>query len=206
MMVNDAGNLLLSHWKFNALNIRQSWNSDINGNQMKVNKISHETMRTHLKIRHRSKLIQSQVANMQIQSIIKYVENMVLMKLQGALSDDFWLINLYWWPRTSTGVSHSLQWPVIDINNNVEMMKPANSQRCNRNISWRGHQVSTVHIWKTVTFILGLKTKYACLLTPPYFVLLCERQISLKWQENEKKHKVLRIGWLVEVRIIFIVK
>lgn len=206
MMVNDAGNLLLSHWKFNALNIRQSWKSDINGNQMKVNKISHETMRTHLKMRHRSKLIQSRIANMQIQSIIKYVENMVLMKLQGALSDDFWLINLYWWPRTSTGVSHSLQWPVIDINNNVEMMKPANSQRCNRNISWRGHQVFYSTYLKNGDFYSGLENKIRLLADSTILCTSLRKANILEMTGKLKKHKVLRIGWLVEVRIIFIVK
>lgn len=40
---------------------------------MELNKISDETMETQLKLGHRSKLIQSQITNMQIESVINNI-------------------------------------------------------------------------------------------------------------------------------------
>lgn len=52
--------------------------SEHSDGQMELNKISHEIMETQLKLGHRSKLIQSQITNMQIKS--KSVINKICRK------------------------------------------------------------------------------------------------------------------------------
>ncbi len=70
MMVNDAGDLPLSLAVW-CSEYHMSWESEIDGYQNvqmdRWNSIKyHEMMETQLKLGHRSKLIQSQITNMQI--------------------------------------------------------------------------------------------------------------------------------------------
>lgn len=58
------GSLVL--WISYELGVWNRWVSERSDGQMELNKISHETMETQLKLGHRSTLIQSQITNMQI--------------------------------------------------------------------------------------------------------------------------------------------
>lgn len=144
---------------------------------------------------------------------------MVLMRVKGELSD-LWLLT-YQPLSVTKGIDRcrSLQWPVIDINNHVEMKKPAKSLRCNRNSWWRGHWVHTYSkkLEQVDCFGFVFKNKILLMLTPldcctveivcvnvcvclHAFVFLCEDQISSQSQEDGD----WLVGWGFELFLVLI--
>lgn len=113
-----------------------SWESEIDRCQMEVNKISHGGYGDWTQIRTQTQTHSITDRQHASKDSVAYIErNMVLMRVKGAFS------HLRLWVYQPLSLTkdidrcHSLQRPVIDTNNNVEMKKPTKSLRCNnRNI------------------------------------------------------------------------